>query len=62
LAQVTTYVLSNLPRAALKLKRCCIVIFNLSGSYEGASRELQKAIGNFAQETNHQARSMFSNH
>ncbi len=58
LAQVTTYALSNLLSAALKLKRCCIVISNLSGSYEGASRELQKAIGNFAQETNRQARSI----
>jgi len=58
LAQVTTYALANLLSAALKLKRCCIVISNLSGSYEGASRELQRAIGNFAQETNRQARSI----
>jgi hypothetical protein len=58
LAQVTTYALSNLLSASLKLKRCCIVISNLSGSYEGASKELQKAIRNFAQEANRQARSV----
>ena len=58
LAQVSTYALSNLLSAALKLKRCCIVISNLSGSYEGASRELQKAIRNFEQEANRQARAI----
>ncbi len=58
LAQVTTYALSNLLSASLKLKRCCIVISNLSGSYEGASKELQKSIRNFAQEANRQARSV----
>ena len=35
LAQVTTYALSTLLSAALKLKRCCVVLSNLSGSYEG---------------------------
>jgi len=35
LADVTTYAVSNLLSAALKLKRLCIVIANLSGSYEG---------------------------
>ena len=43
LAQVTTYALSNLLSASLKLRRCCIVISNLSGTYEGASRDLSKA-------------------
>lgn len=56
LAQVTTYALSNLLSASLKLKRCCIVISNLSGSYEGATRQLRQAIRNFEQETNRQAR------
>ncbi|MDX1982043.1 MAG: anti-phage-associated DUF499 domain-containing protein [Bryobacteraceae bacterium] len=58
LAQVTTYALSNLLSAALKLKRCCIVVSNLSGSYEGASRQLRQAIRNFEQEANRQARAV----
>lgn len=58
LAQVTTYALSNLLSAALKLKRCCVVISNLSGSYEGATRQLRQAIRNFEQETNRQARAI----
>jgi len=58
LAQVTTYALSNLLSAALKLKRCCIVISNLSGSYEGATRQLRQAIRNFEQEANRQARAI----
>ena len=55
LAQVTTYALSNLLSATLKLKRCCVVISNLSGSYEGATRQLRQAIRNFEQEANRQA-------
>ena len=58
LAQVTTYALSNLLSASLKLKRCCIVISNLSGSYEGATRQLRQAIRNFEQEANRQARAI----
>jgi hypothetical protein len=58
LAQVTTFALSNLLSASLKLSRCCIVISNLSGSYEGASKELQRAIRDFGQETNRQARAI----
>lgn len=58
LAQVTTFALSNLLSASLKLSRCCIVISNLSGSYEGASKELQRAIRNFEQEANRQARAI----
>jgi predicted AAA+ superfamily ATPase len=58
LAQVTTYALSNLLAAALKLKRCCIVISNLSGSYEGATHQLRQAIRNFEQEANRQARAI----
>jgi hypothetical protein len=58
LAQVTTYALSNLLSASLKLKRCCIVVSNLSGSYEGASRQLRQAIRNFEQEANRQARAV----
>ena len=55
LAEVTTYALSNLLSAALKLKRCCIVLSNLSGSYEGATKQLRQAIRNFEQEANRQA-------
>ena len=58
LAQVTTYALSNLLSASLKLKRCCIVVSNLSGSYEGASKQLRQAIRNFEQEANRQARAI----
>jgi hypothetical protein len=58
LAQVTTYALSNLLSAALKLKRCCIIISNLSGSYDGASQQLHRAIHNFEQEANRQARAV----
>lgn len=55
LAQVTTYALSNLLSASLKLKRCCVVVSNLSGSYEGATSQLRKAISNFEKEANRQA-------
>jgi Protein of unknown function (DUF499)/Fn3 associated len=58
LAQVTTYALSNLLAASLKLKRCCIVVSNLSGSYEGATNQLRQAIRNFEQEANRQARAI----
>jgi hypothetical protein len=58
LAQVTTYALSNLLTAAIKLKHCCIVLSNLAGSYEGATRQLRQAIANFQQEANRQARSI----
>ena len=58
LAQVTTYALANLLAASLKLKRCCIVVSNLSGSYEGASKQLRQAIRNFEQEANRQARAV----
>ena len=56
LAQVTTYALANLLSAALKVKRCCIVLSNLSGSYESATHQLRQAIRNFEQEANRQAR------
>ena len=58
LAQVTTYALANLLSAASKLKRCCVVLSSLSGSYEGATRQLRLAIKDFQQEANRQARSV----
>jgi hypothetical protein len=56
LAQVTTYALSTLLSAVLELPRCFIVISDLSGTYENASRDLRRAIKNFEQETNRQSR------
>jgi hypothetical protein len=62
LADVTTYAVSNLLSAALKLKRLCIVISNLSGSYEGATKEIsalvQKVTRDLQQETARQAKAI----
>jgi predicted AAA+ superfamily ATPase len=62
LADVTTYALSNLLSAALKLKRLCIVISNLSGSYEGATKEIsalvQRVTRDLQQETARQAKAI----
>lgn len=55
-AQVATYALSNLLMAALNSKRTCVVISNLSGTYENASKELRRAIRNAEQETRRQAK------
>jgi hypothetical protein len=56
LAQVATAALSNLMAASLKLKRVCIVVANLSGTYEGASAELRKAIKDVQNEAQRQAK------
>lgn len=45
LADVTTFAISNLLSAALKLKQLCIVVSNLSGSYEGATTEISALLG-----------------
>lgn len=58
LAQVTTYALSNLLSAAMKLPRTAIVVSNLTGSYQGATQALAKAIKDIAEETKRQARSI----
>ena len=58
LAKVTTFALSNLLSAALKLKRCCVVLSNLTGSYEGATKQLRQAIRDFEQEANRQSRAI----
>ncbi len=58
LANVTTYALSNLLSAAMKLPKTAIVVSNLVGSYQGASKDLAKAISNIAEETKRQARSI----
>lgn len=41
--------------AALELPNCCIVIANLSGSYEGQTKALKEAISNLQQETRRQS-------
>lgn len=62
LADVTTYALSNLLSAALKKEcpRLCIVISNLSGSYEGATKDItalvQKVTRDFQAEAGRQAK------
>lgn len=56
LAQVETAALSNLFAASLKLPRLCIVVSNLSGTYEGASQNLHKAMKNVEQEAKRQAK------
>ncbi|TIS15105.1 MAG: hypothetical protein E5X09_03705, partial [Mesorhizobium sp.] len=42
----------------MKLPRTAIVVSNLVGSYQGATKELAKAISNIAEETKRQARSI----
>ena len=51
LADMVVYSLSTLMSAALELPNCCIVIANLSGSYEGQTKALKEAISNLQQET-----------
>ena len=62
LADVTVYAVSNLLSAALKQKRLCVVISNLSGSYQGASAQIaslvQRAAGTLQQEAGRQAKSI----
>lgn len=56
LADVTTYSLSTLLTAALALPRCCVVIANLSGSYEGQARQIANIVANLKDETRRQAK------
>jgi len=55
LADMVVYSLSSLMTAALELPNCCIVIANLSGSYQHETKELAAAIDNLHQETRRQA-------
>ncbi|MGR7919553.1 anti-phage-associated DUF499 domain-containing protein [Zobellella denitrificans] len=55
LANMVVYSLSALMSAALELPNCCIVIANLSGSYETQTKVLQAAISNLQQETRRQS-------
>ncbi|MGQ0445148.1 MAG: anti-phage-associated DUF499 domain-containing protein [Beijerinckiaceae bacterium] len=56
LAKVATYALATLMSAALRLPRLCVVVSNLAGTYENASRELNKAVRDVLAEANRQAR------
>ncbi|CAK0740887.1 conserved hypothetical protein [Gammaproteobacteria bacterium] len=55
LANMVVYSLSSLMSAALELPNCCIVIANLSGSYQNQSKTLRESISNLQQETRRQA-------
>jgi hypothetical protein len=48
--------------AALKLKRLCVVVSNLSGSYQGVSQQIsaliQRSVGNLQQEAGRQAKAI----
>jgi hypothetical protein len=56
LAQVATAALSNLFTATLKLPRVCIVMSNLSGTYERAAADLHKIIRTLESEARRQAK------
>lgn len=56
LAQVATAALSNLLAAALKLPRVCIVMSNLSGSYERSAADLHRVIRTLESEARRQAK------
>jgi len=55
LADLVTYTIGNLLTAAIKLPRCCVVIANLSGSYEAQPRDLARIMSNLQQESRRQA-------
>jgi predicted AAA+ superfamily ATPase len=55
LATMVVYSLSTLMSAALELPNCCIVIANLSGSYNAQTKLLKEAISNLQQETRRQS-------
>ncbi|MBY6226422.1 DUF499 domain-containing protein [Ferrimonas balearica] len=55
LANMVVYSLSALMSAALELPNCCIVIANLSGSYQAQTQALANSISNLQQETRRQS-------
>ena len=55
LANMVVFSLGALMSAALELPNCCIVIANLSGSYEKQTKKLTDAISNLQQETRRQS-------
>ena len=58
LADLVTYTLSNLLTASIKLPRCCVVIANLSGSYEAQTKDLARIMSNLQQESRRQAQTI----
>ena len=55
LADITTFAVSNLLAAALKLKRLCIVISNLSGAYEGATKDITAMVAKATRDLQNEA-------
>ena len=55
LANMVVYSLAALMSAAFELPNCCIVIANLSGSYNTQTKALAESISNLQQETRRQA-------
>ena len=55
LANMVVFSLATLMSAALELPNCCIVVANLSGSYQAQTKALADAISNLQQETRRQA-------
>ncbi len=55
LANMVVYSLGTLMSAAMELPNCCIVVANLSGSYNAQSKALADSISNLQQETRRQA-------
>jgi hypothetical protein len=55
LASMVVYSLSSLMSAALELPNCCLVLANLSGTYQAQTKLLRDAISNLQQEARRQA-------
>ena len=55
LASIVVFSLSALLTAAAELPRCCVVIANLSGTYQAQTEVLRRAIANLQGETRRQA-------
>lgn len=58
LADLVTYSLGTLLSAAIKLPRCCVVIANLSGSYDAQTKNLARVMSNLQQEARRQAQTI----
>lgn len=58
LAQATVYALSSLFSAALKRRNVCIVLSNLSGTYQGSVASLHQIIRNLEGEARRQAKAI----
>lgn len=55
LANMVVYSLSSLMSAALELPNCCLVLANLSGTYQAQTKLLRDVISNLQQEARRQA-------